>query len=68
MGQYRWDGLERKQQRQNCGGLDMYGGKDDVYMGIRMLRMELPGKMKRGNAYSGIYIKLEWDCRVDTRW
>ena len=26
-GQRRWDGLERKHERQDRGGLDMYGGK-----------------------------------------
>ena len=27
----------------------MYGRKDDGYIGRRMLRMELPGKRKRGS-------------------
>ena len=36
VGQHRWDGLERKHERQ------------DWYIGRRMIRMELPGKRKRG--------------------
>ena len=36
-GQHRWESLERKHERQ-----------DDGYIGRRMLRMELPGKRKRG--------------------
>ena len=28
--------------------MDIYGRKDDGYIGRRMLRMELPGKRKRG--------------------
>ena len=48
-GQRRWDGLERKHERQDWGGMDMYGGKMmGIIIGRRMLRMELPGKTKRG--------------------
>ena len=45
--QHRWDSMESKHERQDWRGMDMYGGK---MMGIlrRMLRMELPGKRKRG--------------------
>ena len=46
-GQHRWESLERKLERQDR----WYGHlrrKDDGYIGRRMLRMELPGKRKRG--------------------
>ena len=26
-GHHRWDAFERKHERQDCGGMDMYGGK-----------------------------------------
>ena len=49
-GQYRWDGLERKMRDTTdvvwtCTHVRR---KDDGYIGRRMLRMELPGKRKRG--------------------
>ena len=47
-GQHRWDGLERKHERRDLGGMEMYPRKEDGYIGRRMLRMELPGKRKRG--------------------
>ena len=46
-GQHRWEGLERKHEAR----LRWYGHlrrKYDGYIGRRMLRMELPGKKKRG--------------------
>ena len=27
VGQHRWDGEDRKHERQDSGGMDMYGGK-----------------------------------------
>ena len=46
-GQHRWEGFERKHEAR----LRWYGHlrrKYDGYIGRRMLRMELPGKRKRG--------------------
>ena len=46
-GQHRWESLERKLERQDWGGMDTCGG-NMMDNGRRMLRMELPGKRKRG--------------------
>ena len=71
-GTNRWDGLERKHARQqDWGGMNMYGGKYDGYIGIRMLRMELSGKRKRGRPKWGIWmrwkrtwLRLKWRRRI----
>ena len=49
-GQHRLDVLERKHERQDWGGMDIYvyGGKMmGISIGRRMLSMKLPGKRKR---------------------
>ena len=46
-GQHRWESLEKTREAR----LRSYGHlrrKDDGHIGRRMLRMELPGKRKRG--------------------
>ena len=44
------NGLVRNQETQDRDGVDMYEGEimGRPYIGRRMLRMELPGKRKRG--------------------
>ena len=48
--QHRWDALERKHEKRRLRwfGIGHVRRKDDGYIGRRVLRMELPGKRKRG--------------------
>ena len=62
-GQHRWDGLERKHEAR----LRWYGHvlrKDDGYIGRRMLRIELPGKRKRGRPKRGFMDAVRQDMAV----
>ena len=47
-GQHRWDGLERKHERRDWGGMDMYWGKMVGILGEWCYSLELPWKRKRG--------------------
>ena len=66
-GQHRWDDFERKHERQDWGGMDMYGGKMMGILGRMMLRMELPGKRKGEGQKRGLWmwskrtwLRLKW--------
>ena len=47
-GQHRWDGLEKKTRDARLRWFVHVRRKDDENIRRRMLRMELPGKTKRG--------------------
>ena len=63
--QHRWDGLEKTREAR----LRWFGHvrrKDDGYIGRRMMRMELPGKRKRGRPERRFMdVAKEYTSKVD---
>ena len=71
--QHRWEGFERKHERQDWDGMDTYGGKMmSILLYRKMLRMELPGKRKRGRPqrrfkwmwWKRTWLRLKWRRRI----
>ena len=59
-GQHRWDGLEKKTRDARLRWFGHVRRKDDENIRRRMLRMELPGKTKRGRPKTR-YMWMLWE-------